>query len=291
MRMNLFPLKTSVQRELANMKFSIVALLAAFLCSQALPLGACGIHDLVKPNLDDLREAAEEERRKEEARLQKLREEEEAKRLEEEARQAAIEAAKKDPLVDPETLKLAGDTAGKDVYVIESGGTLGAIAADRYGSSQYFPVIEHWNGVSATKIFVGQKIKTPSIATIVMVKGKKVLARYPEEMTAMLQLREDYLALEPKLRASEGELSDELTETLGEMHATAKKIHAGFLVKRPGVQEYASGLLAQCKNVVDQFSAMKRGDLGRRNSRITRVHTCLGYALRNAMVWGEEDFK
>ena len=258
---------------------------------QAAPLLACGIHDLVKPSLDDLREAAEEERLKELARQEKLREEEEAKLLEEEARLAAIEAAKKDPLVDPDSLELAGNTAGKPEYVIESGGTLGAIASERYGSSQYFPIIEHWNDAKATKIFVGQKIKTPSIATIVKIKGRNVVARYPDEMAAMLQLREDYLALEPTLRASGGELSDETKATLTEMYDTSKKIHAGFLVKRPGVAEYASGLLAQCKNVVDQFAAMKNGDLGRKNSRITRVHTSMAYALRNAMVWGAEDFK
>lgn len=273
------------------MKSPTLTLLAVIVTSQLSPLSACGIYDLVKPNLDDLREAAEKEREKEEARLQKVAEEEEAKRLEEEARLAAIEAAKKDPLVDPETLRLAGDTAGEEVYTIESGGTLGAIAADRYGSSQYFPIVEHWNGVKATKIYVGQKIKTPSIATIVKVKGKKVLARYPEEMSAMLQLREDYLAIEPQLRASEGNPSEEMKAKLAEMHASAKKIHAGFLVKRPGVQEYANGLLAQCKNVVDQFAAMKKGDLGRKNSRITRVHNALGYAMRNAMIWGQEDFK
>ena len=273
------------------MKTLLIILLVTVVTSQLSHLSACGIHDLVKPNLDDLREAAEEERVKEEARLKKLAEEEEAKRLEEEARLAAIEAAKKDPLVDPETLELAGHTAGKEVYTIESGGTLGAIASDRYGSSQYFPIVEHWNGVKATKIFVGQKIKTPSLATIVKVKGKKVLARYPEEVTAMLQLREDYLAIEPELRASGGSPSEELKATLAEMHVTSKKIHAGFLVKRPGVKEYANGLLAQCKNVVDQFAAMKNGDMGRKNSRITRVHTALGYAMRNAMIWGEEDFK
>ncbi|MDQ8189494.1 LysM peptidoglycan-binding domain-containing protein [Roseibacillus persicicus] len=273
------------------MKTQIPLLFAALTVAQMYPLSADGIHDLVKPDLDDLRASAEEERLKEEARLEQIRLEEEAKRLEEERKQAAIEAAKKDPLIDPESLRLAGESAGRDSYTIESGGTLGAIAADRYGSSQYFPVIEHWNGVNATKIYVGQVIKTPSIATIVKVKGAKVLARYPDEMTAMLQLRDDYMAIEPKLRACEGSPSDELKDTLSEMHATAKKIHAGFLVKRPGVQEYASGLLAQCKNVVDQFSAMKNGDLGRSNSRITRVHTCLAYAMRNAMVWGEEDFK
>ena len=38
-----------------------------------------------------------------------------------------------------------------------------------------------------------------------------------------------------------GELSEELKTKLTEMHATAKKIHAGFLVKRPGVEEYATG--------------------------------------------------
>lgn len=258
---------------------------------QALPLAACGIHDLVKPSLDDLREAAEEERLKEEARLQKIREEEEAKRIEEEERLAVLEAIKNDPLIDPDKLKLAGDTAGKAVYTIESGGTLGAIASDRYGSSQYFPIVEHWNGVKATKIFVGQKIKTPSIATVVKIKGRKVVARYPEEMAAMLKLREDYLLIESDLRASGGELSEEMKATLTEMHVTSKKIHAGFLVKRPGVAEYANGLLTQCKNVVDQFAAMKNGELGRSNSRVTRVHTHLAYAMRNAMVWGEEDFK
>lgn len=273
------------------MKIQITLLFVAFAVVQISPLAADGIHDLVKPNLDDLREAAEKERLKEEARQEQLRQEEEAKRLEEERRLAAIEEAKKDPLVDPETLRLAGESAGKESYKIESGGTLGAIAADRYGSSQYFPIIEHWNGVNATKIYVGQVIKTPSIATIVKVKGAKVLARYPDEMTALLQLRDDYMKIEPQLRESQGDLSDELKATLTEMHATAKKIHAGFLVKRPGVQEYASGLLAQCKNAVDQFAAMKNGDLGRSNSRITRVHTCLAYGLRNAMVWGEEDFK
>ncbi|MGJ8723680.1 MAG: LysM peptidoglycan-binding domain-containing protein [Roseibacillus sp.] len=272
------------------MKNLTLPTLFAFSLLQTTPLVANELSDLVRPNLDELREAAEEERLKEEARLKRLQEEEEAKRLEEEARLEAIEAAKKDPLVDPESLKLAGDTAGKESYKIESGGTLGAIASDRYGSSQYFPIVEHWNGVNATKIFVGQVIKTPSIATIMKIKGKNVLARYPDEMSAMLQLREDYLVLEPQLRAG-GEMSEELKTTLTEMHATAKKIHAGFLVKRPGVHEYASGLLAQCKNVVDQFAAMKNGDLGNKNSRITRVHTCLGYAMRNAMVWGEEDFK
>ena len=270
----------------------IPLIVASSLLSGLLPLSAVdGIYDLVKPNLDDLREAAEKERLIELERLKKEAEEEEAKRLEEEARQEALEAAKRDPLVDPETLKLAGDTDGKDSYKIESGGTLGAIASDRYGSSQYFPIIEHWNGVSATKIFVGQVIKTPSISTIVKVKGKKVLARYPDEMSALLQLREDYLAVESEIRASGGQLSDEQKESLTEMHAVSKKIHAGFLVKRPGVKEYANGLLAQCKNIVDQFGAMKNGDLGRKNSRMTRVHTCIGYALRNAMIWGEEDFK
>ena len=269
----------------------IPLILFALALSQALPLSACALSDLVKPNLDEMRETAEKERLKEEARLKKIEEEKEAERLEEEARLEAIEAAKKDPLVDPESLKLAGDTAGKDSYKIESGGTLGAIASDRYGSSQYFPIIEHWNGVSATKIFVGQVIKTPSIATIVKVKGKKVLARYPDEVSAMLQLREDYLAVEPQIRSSNGKFSDDLKAKLDEMYDTSKKIHAGFLVKRPGVENYANGLLAQCKNIVDQLGAIKNGDFGRSNSRITRVHTAMGYALRNAMVWGEEDFK
>ena len=274
------------------MKAPVLLLSLSVLASfQIQPLIACGIHDLVKPNLNNLREAAEEERQKEEARQQKLREEEEAKRLEEEARQAVLDAIKNDPLVDPESVKLAAGLAGKESYKIESGGTLGAIAADRYGSSQYFPIVEHWNGVKATKIFVGQVIKTPSIATIVKVKGSKVLARYPEEVAGMLQLHKDFLALEPKLRANEGELSDETKEALKEMYASSKKVHAGFLVKRPGVESYANGLLAQCKNVVDQFAAFQKGDFGRGKSRITRVHTSLAYALRNAMIWGEEDFK
>ena len=184
------------------MKSSIPLILSVLALAQVSPLSACvGLSDLVRPNLDELREAAEEERLAEEARLQKIAEEEEAKRLEEEARLEAIEAAKKDPLVDVETLKLAGDSAGKDVYVrLSPAYMLGSIAADRYGSSHYFPIIEHWNGISAEKVYVGQKIKTPSIATIMKIKGKNVLARYPDEVTAMLQLREDYLALEPELR-------------------------------------------------------------------------------------------
>ncbi len=273
------------------MKKPPLTLLACFSLASVAEMNACGIHDLVKPNLNNLREAAEEERKKEEMRLQKLAEEEEAKRLEEEARLAVLEAIKNDPLIDPETLKLPGDSSGKEEYTIESGGTLGAVAAERYGSSQYFPIVEHWNGVSATKIYVGQKIKTPSLATIVRVKGKEVVARYPEEMSAMLQLREDYLGIESELRASGGTLSEGLKSQLEEMHNSSKEIHKGFLVKRPGVHEYANGLLAQCKNVVDQLGAIKKGDLGRKNSRITRVHTCLSYALRNAMIWGEEDFK
>ena len=273
------------------MKNPVPPILLAISLLQAAPLSACNLFDLVKPSLDDLREDAEQERLKEEARLQKVAEEKEAARLEEEARLEAIEAAKKDPLVDVETLKLAGNTAGKDVYTIESGYMLGSIAADRYGSSHYFPVIEEWNGISAEKVYVGQKVKTPSIATIMKIKGKNVLARYPDEVTAMLQLREDYLLLEPKLRDSSTNTSDEVKAKLEELHASAKKIHAGFLVKRPGVKEYASGLLAQCKNVVDQLGAMKNGDFGKKNSRISGVHLRLGYALRNAMVWGENDFQ
>lgn len=263
----------------------------ALLLGATLAIQADGIHDLVKPNLDVLREVAEQERIKEEERLKKVAEEEEAKRLEEERKLAEIETAKADPLVDVESLKLASDDHGKDSYKIESGGTLGAISSDRYGSSYYYPIIEHWNGCVAEKVFVGQVIKTPSIATIMKVKGKAVLARYPEEVTGLLELRQDFLALEPALRASEGALSDEQKEQLEDLYARSKKIHAGFLVKRPGVQEYASGLLAQCKNVVDQFSAMKGGDLGRKNSRISRVHTALAYGMRNAMIWGEEGFE
>ena len=273
------------------MKNTILLVVSILVITQPLTVLADGVHDLVKPNLDDLREAAEKERKKEEIRQQKIREEEEVKRLEKEAQLAVLEAIKNDPLVDPESVKLAAGIGGKASYKIEAGGTLGAIAADRYGSSQYFPIVEHWNGVKATKIFVGQVIKTPSIAIIVKVKGKNVVARYPEEMSAMLQLREDYLAIEPELRASGGTLSDDLKAKLTEMHARSKKIHAGFLVKRPGVAEYATGLLTQCKNVVDQFAAMKEGSLGRKNSRVSRVHTCFAYAIRNAMIWGEEDFK
>lgn len=266
-------------------------LTSALLIGATFPSQADGIHDLVRPNLDVLREVAEEERIKEEARLKKIAEEEEAKRLEEERKLAEIEAAKADPLVDVESLKLASDEHGKDSYKIESGGTLGAIASDRYGSAQYYPIIEHWNGCVAEKVFIGQVIKTPSVATIMKVKGKEVLARYPDEVTGMLQLRQDYLDLEPALRASAETLTEEQKAQLTDLHARAKKIHAGFLVKRPGVQNYASGLLAQCKNVVDQFAAMKEGDLGRKNSRITRVHTALAYAMRNAMIWGEEGFE
>jgi len=250
-----------------------------------------GIHDLVKPNLDALREVAEEERLAEEKRLQKIAEEEEAKRLEEERKQAVLDAIKADPLVDVDSLTLAGNDQGKDSYKIESGGTLGAIASDRYGSSQYFPIVEHWNGVKAEKVFVGQVIKTPSIATIMKVKGKAVLSRYPEEVGEMLALREDFLALDSQLRASNGELSEELKAELTELHTRTKKVHAGFLVKRPGVEEYASGLLAQCKNMVDQLARMKGGNLGRNYSRISLFHTAMGYAMRNAMIWGEEGFK
>lgn len=266
-------------------------LTGALLVGAPLAAQADGIHDLVKPNLDVLREVAEQERIKEEERQLKVAEEEEAKRLEEERKLAEVEAAKADPLVDVESLKLASDDHGKDSYKIESGGTLGAISLDRYGSSQYYPIIEHWNGCVAEKVFIGQVIKTPSIATIMKVKGKAVLARYPDEVIGMLELRQDFLEIEPALRASEGSLTDEQKAQLDDLYARSKKIHAGFLVKRPGVQEYASGLLAQSKNVVDQFAAMKGGDLGRKSSRITRVHTSLAYALRNAMIWGEEDFK
>ncbi|MDP0492165.1 MAG: LysM domain-containing protein [Verrucomicrobiota bacterium JB023] len=258
-----------------------------------LPCAAEGIHDLVKPNLDELRQAAEEERRREEAAREKARQEAEAKRLEEEARQREIAAAKADPMVDVEDLKLGQESGGgQQEYVVQAGDTLGGIAAERYGNSWYYPVIEFWNDCNATKVYVGQKIKTPSIATIAKVKGTAVLSRYPDEMTAMLQLRKDYLALETQLRSeiAEGEVSEASLATLKELRATAKKIHGGFLVKRPGVKEYATSLLAQCKNLVDQFDAMLQGDYGRRNSRLTRVHTHLGQAMRNAFVWGVEDF-
>ena len=258
----------------------------------ALPVAnACGIHDLVKPNLDDLREATEKERKKEEIRLEKIRQEEEAKRLEEEARLAAIEEARKDPLVDPNSVEFVTGAGGKPEYTIGANQLMGSIASERYGDSAYYVIIEYWNDVKAQKVYVGQVLKTPSIATIVKVKGAKVVARYPEEMAAMLKLREDFLGLESTLRESGGELDDETKAKLEEFYKVSKKIHAGFLVKRPGVAEYATGLLTQCKNIVDQFSAMKKGDLGSKNLRISRVHTSLSYALRNAMIWGQEDFK
>ncbi|MEM9080193.1 MAG: LysM peptidoglycan-binding domain-containing protein [Verrucomicrobiota bacterium] len=254
--------------------------------------GADGLHNLVKPNLDEIREAAEAERQKELARLEQLRLEEEAKRLEEEERQRVIAAMKADPMVDVETLKLVSEREGKDSYKIESGQTLGWIASDRYGSSQYYPIIELWNGVKATKVYVGQTVKTPNVSTIVKVKGKKVLSRYPDEMLEMIKLREEYLNFHDELYAAAGGgMTEEVKTKLGEFYDRAKKIHGGFLVKRPGVKEYATGLLSQCKNLVDQFAAMKRGEFGKRNSRIVRVHTCLANAMRNAIYWGEEDFK
>ncbi|MBK1834081.1 hypothetical protein JIN78_08415 [Roseibacillus ishigakijimensis] len=254
-------------------------------------LKAEGIHDLVKPDFDRMREQAEEERLAEQARLEQRRQEEEAKRLEEERRLAAREAARRDPLVAVEELDLAGQDSGRQQYLIESGGSLGAIAAERYGSFQYFPLLEHWNGVSATGISVGRVIKTPSVATMMRVKGAKVLARYPEEVRGLLQLRDDYLALEPRLRASGGTLDDGLKSDLVALQKAALTIRGGFMVKRPGVTHTATGLLRQCRSLSDQLSAMSSGDFGREQSRLTRVHTHLAYALRNAMVWGEEDFK
>lgn len=274
-----------------QMKPTTASKLSILLLLLPSPLHADGLQDLVRPNLDMLRESAEKERLAEEKRLKKLQEEEMALRLEEERKLAELEAAKADPLVDINDLKLAEDEGGKDFYVIGSGGTLGPIAAERYGSAQYYPVIEYWNEIKATKIFVGQKIKTPSVATIIKVKGQKVLARYPEEVTGLLDLRRDYLALDTQLYSQESEVTSEQKEVLNDLYKRAKTIHAGFLVKRPGVSNYANGLLAQCKNIVDQLEAMKGGDLGRRKSRVTRVHTSMAYALINAMVWGQEDFK
>lgn len=266
--------------------------LAVILTSFVSPAWADGLQDLVRPNLDVIRENAKEERIEEAKRQERLREEEMARRLEEERKLAELEAARADPLVDVDGLELASDESGKDFYIIGSGDRLGPIAAERYGSSQYHPIIEYWNDIKATKIFVGQKIQTPSLATIMKVKGERVLSRYPDEVTAMLELRQDYVALAEELYAlEEGEVSAAHKETLGLLYESAKEIHAGFLVKRPGVTNYATGLLAQCKNVMDQLDAMRSGDLGSKKSRVTRVHTALAYAMLNAMIWGAEDFK
>lgn len=258
------------------------------------PLCAQGLHDLLKPDLDQVRQETEERRRAERAELEKQRQEEEALRLEEEKRQAALARAKADPLVDVNQVSLVdSDIDGQAEYKIAPGGTLGAIAAERYGSSQYFPIIEVWNGVSANKVFVGQKIKTPSVATIVRVKGEKVLARYPEEVAALVSIREEYQALEDELRqqVTAKSVTPEMTSKLQALYEKAKRMHAGFLVKRPGVENYATSLLSQCKGVVEQFAAMRNGDFGRNNSRLTRVHTRLGYAISYAITWGEEGFK
>lgn len=274
-----------------RMKFSLLVATAVI---SVLPASGQGLHDLLKPDLDAVREKAEEKRRQELAEQERLRQEEEAKRLEEEKRLAAIAAAEADPMVDAGSVQLMdSDVGGKAEYVIGSGGTLGAIAAERYGSSQYFPIIEVWNDTSATKVYVGQKIKTPSVATIVRVKGEKVLARYPEEMAALVAIREEYQAIEGELRAQvqADAVSDEMTEKLEGLYQKAKKAHAGFLVKRPGVEAYATSLLSQCKGITDQFEAMKQGSFGRGNSRLTRVHTRLGYAIAYAITWGREGFK
>ncbi len=248
------------------------------------------IHELVKPSLDDLREEAEKTRLAEEEKRRKLEEEAEAKRLEEEARQAAIEAAKADPLIDVETLDLA-EILGKEAYKISSGDTLGKVASDRYGSSQYFPLIELWNGVKATSVRVGQEIKTPSVATIVKIKGKNVLARYPEETKELLQIRIDYLALQDELYASvDGGMTDELKSKLDGLITRSKAVHAGYFKKRPGVENYASGLLQQCKNLIDRLSSLKQGKHQSNKAYISGVHTHLAYAMRNAIIWGQEDF-
>jgi LysM repeat protein len=280
-----------VLKAIAMMNVHPRKVLSWFLILSPAPVMGDGLQDLVRPNLEILRERAEQEREAEEKRQRRLEEEEKAKALEEKRRQKKIADAKADPLVDVEDLNLAGGLDGQSSYTVRSGDTLGRIAAERYGSSRYFPVVEDWNGVMAKNIQIGQTIKTPGIATIMRVRGEKVTARYPEEVAAMLKLREDYLALEPQLRNREGELSEEVKAQLDELHQLSKKIHGGFLVKRPGVVNYANSLLAQCRNIVEQFEAMQDGDFGRRNSRISRVHTSLAYAMRNAMVWGREDFK
>ena len=185
---------------LSSMRVTKIVYLCSIVIGSPVVAQVGGIHDLVKPNLDTLREVAEEERLAEEKRLQKIAEEEEAKRLEEERKQAVLDAIKADPLVDVDSLTLAGNDQGKDSYKIESGGTLGAIASDRYGSSQYFPIVEHWNGVKAEKVFVGQVIKTPSIATIMKVKGKAVRTINRVVIVGMSSILANNLSLISKLR-------------------------------------------------------------------------------------------
>jgi len=151
---------------------------------------ASGLQDQVGKAIITTKEI--EEKQAEEKRLAELNE---AKRKKEEIRLARIAERKSgDPQPPEECIGYNGETE----HEIASGDTLGKIALKIYGNSAYSTFISVYNRKPANKLFIGEKLKTPSpYEVFTELEGKATWEKYPYAIRDLISIHEQIKKMEP----------------------------------------------------------------------------------------------
>lgn len=197
------------------------------------------------------------------------------------------------PLEEAASIELPDEDTGPEESTVASGDTLGKISALRYGSPAYSPLIKVHNDVDERRLKVGQLLKTPSIATIARESGAHVLVRFPDEIRSLLQVREDYIAIEAEIssEANAGKMPDDVKPKLAELRKKLEGVSYGLERRQQGVTGMPNSTLSQLRSVSLNLRSLEKGDFGKEASRPGRVHTHLGLALTYAIIWGQQGFK
>lgn len=225
----------------------------------------------------------------EKRRLEKMEAKERAKEEKKLQRMANRKNGGKEPPL--ETLGYSG----KKKYKIKRGVTLGKIATEVYGNPAYATLVSVFNKKPANRLFLGEKLKTPSPYKIyTALAGKKVWEKYPYAIRDCLLVHERFKKLEPIIlkesKTKEG-FSDVTKEALDDMIWNVDQIKRDFFQKVDGVDEFPTSATTQLHSAYTNLKSIRRGNLGTKNLRLQRVHIYLINGYSYALAWGRDGFK
>ena len=227
-------------------------------------------------------------KRAEEERLAKMEAKEKAK---EEARLARIAQRKTSSTELPKTC--LGYTGVKS-YKIARGVTLGKIGAEVYGNPAYSTLVSVFNKKPANRLYLGETLKTPSPQEIfTKLDGNLVREKYPYAIRDCLRIHEDFKLLEETIIAEKKSgrgYTPETKDKLNQMIWQMEQVKKDFFDKVEGVNEFPVSTTTQLHSAYTNLKKIRRGDLGRKNLRLQRVHIYLINAYSYTIAWGRDGF-
>ncbi len=206
----------------------------------------------------------------------------------------------KDAVVSREELRRTGEAplpeqckgyTGAASHKVKAGDVMSTIAYNTYGNSAYATLISVVNQKPVSKIYVGEELITPSpLEVFTKLDGQEVYRRYPYAIRDLLSIHERYKELCPTLLEQRGGLHEDTVAKIDQMLWELNQTKKDFFMESQEVTDYPLNTAAQLQSAYLNLKEIRKGQYGKKDVNLQKVHMYLVNCYSYAMAWGRDGF-